>query len=60
MALEPMIGMAIIANANPMETVTVSRAQSILTMNGEVGPVLSYEQALDVVAWAERGNGDTP
>lgn len=39
---------------NPGHNVIIYKAQSILTMNGEVGPVLEYEQALDVVRWAEQ------
>lgn len=33
------------------ETHIISRAQSILTMDGKPGPRLPYAQALDVVNW---------
>ena len=42
------------ATPNPGHTAIIYRAQSILTMNGKLGPILPYEQALDVVKWADR------
>jgi hypothetical protein len=39
---------------NPLDCTIRARAQSILTMDGQVGPLLPIEQALDVVAWHER------
>jgi hypothetical protein len=44
---------AVSSSPDPYEAHIIARAQSILTMNGKVGPVLSYPQALDVVRWAE-------
>jgi hypothetical protein len=51
--IDPLIKDTITANPDPMEAVVIARAQSLLTANGEVGPVLPYQQALDIVRWAE-------
>lgn len=46
------------APPNPNEAVVIYRAQSLLTgssmdLKGEtIGPILPYDQALDVLAWA--------
>ena len=39
--------------ADPLENVVLTRAQSILTEVGAVGPLLPYDQARDVVRWHE-------
>lgn len=39
---------------NALDATTIARAQSILTVDGKVGPMLPVEQATDVVAWHER------
>lgn len=41
-------------STNAFEQCIRSRAQSILTEDGSVGPLLPYEQARDVVTWHER------
>lgn len=38
---------------DPLETLVRQRAQSILTTDGELGPLLPYDQARDVVRWHE-------
>jgi hypothetical protein len=56
--INPLIPEVITANANPMDSVIISRAQSILTgswMGHGIGPVLPVEQAQDVIEWAKRG-----
>lgn len=45
----PMFETPIVSNPDPMEAVIISRAQSILTKNGQLGPILPYEEALKVV-----------
>lgn len=40
---------AIVSSPDPYEAHIISRAQSILTKGGVVGPVLPYEEALEVV-----------
>lgn len=40
---------AITANPDAMETWVIMRAQSLLTKNGTVGPILPYAEALKVV-----------
>lgn len=35
------------------EEFIISRAQSLLTMDGEIGPRLSYAHAQDVIRWHE-------
>lgn len=37
----------------PLENLVRQRAQSILTTDGELGPLLPYDQARDVVRWHE-------
>jgi len=41
-------------SSNAYEQNIRARAQSILTEDGSVGPLLSYEHARDVVTWHER------
>lgn len=36
---------------NPYENTIIARAQSILTMDGHLGPVLPFQWAMDVVNW---------
>ena len=38
---------------DPLETLVRQRAQSILTADGEPGPLLPYDHAHDVVRWHE-------
>lgn len=45
---------AVTAMPNPADTVVIYKAQSILTMGGQIGPVLDYNEALDVIRWAEQ------
>lgn len=41
-------------SANAYEECIRSRAQSLLTEGGELGPLLPFDQANDVVLWHER------
>lgn len=41
-------------SSNAYEQWIRQRAQSLLTETGDLGPLLPYEQALDVVQWHER------
>lgn len=50
----PWLKEPVVSEPSPMETTIISRAQSILTTTGVPGPRLPYEQALDIVRWAER------
>jgi hypothetical protein len=52
----PFIREPIRANPLPDECDVIARAQSLLTRNGVIGPVLSYRQAKRVVALAESGH----
>lgn len=52
MLITPKKGMikdSIVSGPNAMETWTIMRAQSLLTKNGKVGPILPYEEAKKVV-----------
>lgn len=40
---------------DPMEAVAIYRAQSLLTRNGRIGPILPPDKALRVIRAAERG-----
>lgn len=39
---------------NPADTVIIYKAQSLLTKDGQVGPILSLEEAKRVVEEAEK------
>ena len=39
---------------NPMHNVIIYRAQSLLSKNGRAGPILPYDEALEVVRKAEQ------
>jgi hypothetical protein len=43
------------SSPDPMEAVAIYRAQSLLTRNGRVGPILTPDKALRVIRAAERG-----
>jgi hypothetical protein len=54
MSAQPFIREPIRANPLPHEADVIARAQSLLTKNGRVGPVLSFEEAQLVVECAKK------
>ena len=45
-------------NSDPMQSNIIARAQSILTKDGKLGPVLPYEEALAVIRKHENDNAE--
>ena len=51
---KPTFNEVITGNPNPIEATVIARAQSILTKDGKIGPVLSYDEAVEVIAQFEK------